>query len=148
MKFPFFMIAALAIAANSIAQDRVKVGDVVDLEERIMIKKMNDELNKPDPNAPPAPVPMMAAPKPPKISYPTETLAVYGTSATGYQGQLSMGGRTYVVRAGTPVQEYIVDSVTPFGVELKKTVAPTKRRGKHRPTMPTQQMMFVPLVAH
>ena len=148
MKFSFFAIAMLAIATNSFAQDRVRVGEVVDLEERIMIKKMNDELNKPDPNAPPAPMPVMVAPKPPKISYPTETLAVYGTSATFYEGQLSMGGRTYVVRTGTPVQEYIVNSVTPFGIELKKTVVPTKRRGKHRAAAPVQQVMFAPLVAH
>lgn len=149
MKLSIYVIAALAITTNSFAQDQVKVGDVLDLEERIMIKKMTDELTKPNPNAPvAAPAPVIMPPKPAKIVYPTETLAVYGTSATFYEGQLSMGGRLYTVRAGSPVQEYIVNSVTPYGIELKRFVQPSKKKGKHRPGAPEQQILFAPLVLH
>lgn len=147
MKRTLFLISILAVSTASFAQDQVRVGDILDLEERIMVKKMTDELSKPNPNAPVAP-PMVITPRAPKIVYPTETLAVYGTSATFYEGQLSMGGRTYTVRTGTPVMEYVVTAVGPQGVEMSKTVPPKKGRKGHRAAEPQQVTLFAPLASH
>lgn len=147
MKRFFFLLPLLAISTATFAQDQIKVGDLLDLEERIMVKKMTDELSKPNPNAPPAP-PVVITPRAPKIVYPTETLAVYGTSATFYEGQLSMGGATYTVRNGSPVQGYTVTSVTPYGIELMKLV-PSKHLGKKsRAVEPQKVTLFAPLAAH
>jgi len=143
MKRFFTLIPLLAIATAAIAQEQITVGDILDLEERILIKKMNDELAKPNPNAPPAP-PVIIAPKAPKIVYPTQTLAVYGTSATFYEGQLSMGGKVYTVRAGTPVQDYVVTSVAPHGIELSKYTA-SRTRGKASSPAQQTQTLFVPI---
>jgi len=145
MKRLFFFIQLLAIASTSFAQEQLRVGDILDLEERIMIKKMTDELTKPNPNAPP-PAPIVISPKAPKIVYPTETLAVYGTSATYYEGQLSLGGTTYTVRNGTPVAEYVVSSVSPAGIQLTKLV-PAKKRGKKGGQAELKKVtLFAPLV--
>ncbi|UTY55861.1 hypothetical protein [Massilia sp. erpn] len=147
MKRFFLLFSFFAIPAITHAQEQVRVGDVLDLEERIMVKKMTDELSKPNPNAPP-PVPIVIAPPAQKIVYPTETLAVYGTSATFYEGQLSMGGRTYTVRNGTPVQGYTVTAVTPHGIELSKLVAPKKSGKKQSAAEPQKMIVFAPLAAH
>ncbi|MFC5550206.1 hypothetical protein [Massilia aerilata] len=147
MKRFFFLLSFFAISSAALAQDQVRVGDVLDLEERIMVKKMTDELSKPNPNAPPAP-PIVITPRAPKIVYPTETLAVYGTSATFYEGQLSIGGRTYTVRNGSPVQEYTVTAITPEGIVLSKLVAPKKVGKKSRAAEPQKVTLFAPLAAH
>lgn len=147
MKLSIFLLPLFALSTATLAQDQIKVGDLVDLEERIMVKKMTDELSKPNPNAPP-PAPVLIVPRAPKIVYPTETLAVYGTSATSYEGQLSMGGATYTVRNGAPVQGYTVTAVTPSGIELSKTVTPKKMGKKSRLAEPEKVTLFAPLVAH
>lgn len=112
------IIPLLVLTSAAFAQE-VKVGDLIDLEERVLIKKMAEELNKPNPNAPP-PAPVILRPKAPKIIHPTETLAVYGTNVTFYEGQLSMGGQVYTVRNGMPVQDYVVSAVSPQGITLVK----------------------------
>lgn len=147
MKRTFFLLPLFAIATAAVAQDQIKVGDLLDLEERLMVKKMNDELSKPNPNAPPAP-PVVVLPRAPKIVYPTETLAIYGTSATAYEGQLSMGGMTYTVRNGTPVQDYTVTAVTPAGIELTKLAQSKKAGKKARVAEPQKVTLFAPLAAH
>jgi len=144
MNRTLFLISLFVLSSAACAQDPVKVGEILDLEERIMVKKMTDELSKPNPNAPP-PAPVIIPPRAPKIVYPTETLAVYGTSATFYEGQLSMGGRTYTVRTGSPVQDYVVSSITQNGIELTKYPAAAKGRKKHRKAEPRKVTLFAPL---
>lgn len=97
MKRISLIISCLIVAQSSIAQEPVKLGDLIDLEGRVLYKKMADELSKPNPNALPPPPPIVVVPKAPKVVFRTETLAVYGTSATFYEGQLSMGGKLYTV---------------------------------------------------
>ena len=144
MKRYLTLIPLFALASAALAQNPVSVGDVLDLEERVLVKKMNDELTKPNPNAPPAPPSAMPMPKAPKVVYPTQTLAVYGTSVTSYEGQLFMGGRVYTVQNGTPVQGYVVKSVAPNGIALEKQSA-GPRRGK-KPARATQtKTLFAPL---
>jgi hypothetical protein len=143
MKRFLSLISLLIVVSASHAQERITVGDILDLEERILLKQMTDELNKPNPHAPQA-APVVVLPKAPKIVYPTETLAVYGTSATFYEGQLSLGGQVYTVRQGMPVAGYIVNSVTPFGIELSK-VSTGPARGKKRSRQQTNQTTFAPL---
>lgn len=143
----FTLIPLFLLASAALAQDQVKVGDVVDLEERVLIKKMADELSKPNPNAPPPPPPSVTLRKPPKIVYRTEALAVYGTSATFYEGQLSMGGKTYTVRNGTPVQDYVVTSVAPQGIELSKNPA-GQRGGRASAKAQAKQTLFAPIATH
>lgn len=119
----FTILPLFVVASTAFAQEASKVGELVDLEERVLYKKMADELSKPNPNAPPAPPPAIRVPKAPKIVHRTETLAVYGTSATFYEGQLSMGGKVFTVRNGTPVQDYVVTAVSPAGITLAKNGA-------------------------
>jgi hypothetical protein len=145
MKRSFFLIALLALSTPSFAQDKASVGDILDLEERVMLKKMTDELSKPSPNAPP-PAPVIIPRRTPKIVYPTETLAVYGTSATFYEGQLSMGGRMHTVRSGMPVEGYVVSSISPSGIELTKYVPSKKGRKKHRASETQKVTLFAPLI--
>jgi hypothetical protein len=145
MKRISLLIQLLAISSISFSQEQLRVGDILDLEERIMVKKMTDELSKPNPNSPP-PAPIVIASKAPKIVYPTETLAVYGTSATYYEGQLFMGGATYTVRNGTPVAEYVVTSVSPAGIQLSKLVPGKKRGKKHGRSEMEKVTLFAPLV--
>jgi len=136
----FAIIPLLLFTTAALAQEQVKVGDVIDLEERVLVKKMADELSKPNPNAPP-PAPVIFRPKVPKVIHRTETLAVYGTTATSYEGQLSMGGKLYTVRAGMPVQDYRVTNVTPQGITLTKGVGRTRGRSAGN------QTLFAPLAA-
>jgi len=145
MNRPLFLIALLFLSAPSFAQDKASVGDILDLEERIMLKKMTDELSKPNPNAPP-PAPVVIPRRAPKIVYPTETLAVYGTSATFYEGQLSMGGRMHTVRSGMPIEGYVVSSIGPSGIELTKYVAPKKARKRHGASGAQKVTLFAPLI--
>jgi hypothetical protein len=146
MKFLLTIISVFFIATASAAsaQDQVKVGDVLDLEERILVKKMMEEAAKPNPNAPP-PLPVSIVPKTPKIVYPTETVAVYGTSATFYEGELTMGGKLYTVRNGSPVQGYIVTSVSPNGIELTK-YAVSNRNSKKKTEAYKKTTLFAPRV--
>lgn len=137
----FTIIPLLVVASAAFAQEQVKVGDLIDLEERVLVKKMADELSKPNPHAPP-PAPVIIRPKAPKIVHRTETLAVYGTSATFYEGQLSMGGKVYTVRNGTPVQDYVVAAVSPQGITLMKKVGSQGRGRGHAGPIPT---LFAPL---
>jgi hypothetical protein len=130
----FTIIPLLFLTSAAFAQDDVKVGDLIDLEERVLIKKMADELSKPNPNAPP-PAPVVFRPKTPKIIHRTETLAVYGTSATFYEGQLSMGGKVHTVRNGTPVQDYVVTAVSPQGITLVKNGGGRGRRAGSNNTL-------------
>lgn len=145
MNRSLFLIALLFLSTPSFAQDKATVGDILDLEERIMLKKMTDELSKPNPNAPP-PAPVIIPRRAPKIVYPTETLAVYGTSATFYEGQLSMGGRMHIVRSGMPVEGYVVSSISPNGIELTKYVEPKKGSKKHRASGAKKVTLFAPLI--
>jgi hypothetical protein len=145
MKRILYIVPFLTLSISAFAQDSLRVGDMVDLEEKVMVKKMQDELNKPNPNMPPIPT-IVSVPQAPRIVYPTETLAVYGTSATYYEGQLSMGGRTFTVRKGTPVQGYIVSSIGPQGIELSKTVYHPKKR-KAGPNKSETKTVFAPLAA-
>ena len=147
MKRSIFLLPLFALSTAVLAQDQIRVGDVLDLEERIMVKKMTDELSKPNPNAPPAP-PIVITPRAPKIVYPTETVAVYGTSATFYEGQLSMGGINQTVRTGSQVQGYTVTSVSPRGIELTKLEMPKKVGKKSRKTEPQKVTLFAPLVTN
>jgi hypothetical protein len=149
MKTPFYpmVLAALFVAAApAIAQDQVKLGDLLDLEGRLAVKKMTDELNKPSANAPVSPpvsIPMPS--RAPAIVYPTEAMAVYGT-APDYQAQLSMGGQIYTVQKGTFVHEYVVSSITPQGILLTKdTSAPAGGRGRRAHPQPSS--MFAPLAS-
>ena len=142
MKRYFTLIPLLACASAAFAQQPINVGDVVDLEERVLIKKMNEELGKPNPNAPPLP-PAVILPKAPKVIHRTETLAVYGTSATFYEGQLSMGGKVYTVRNGTPVQGYVVTSVAPHGIALTQHTG--RSRGKGSSQGHTKHTLFAPI---
>lgn len=136
----FSIIPFLVVATSAFAQESIKIGDMVDLEERVLFKKMADELSKPNPNAPPAPLPVIAIPKPPKVIHRTETLAIYGTSATFYEGQLSMGGKVYTVRNGMPVQDYVVSVVAPHGITLVKKGS--SRRGRSAST----DTLYAPLI--
>lgn len=134
------VIPILAIASAACAQEPLQVGDLVDLEERVLYKKMADELSKPNPNAPP-PAPAIVLPKPPpKPVHRTETLAIYGTSATFYEGQLSMGGKIYPVRDGSAVGDYVVQAVAPHGITLVKSVG-----GKHTTRGGSNHTLFAPL---
>lgn len=138
----FTIIPLLVFVSTAAAQEPIKVGEMIDLEERVLFKKMADELSKPNPNAPPPPPPAIIIPKPPKVVHRTETVAVYGTSATSYEGQLSMGGKLYTVRVGTPVADYIVSSVAPHGVTLEKKIGGTDRRRAG-----TKETLFAPLAS-
>lgn len=129
----FTIIPLLLLTSAAFAQE-VKVGDLIDLEERVLVKKMADELSKPNPNAPP-PAPVIFRPKAPKITHRTETLAVYGTNATFYEGQLSMGGKVHTVRNGTPVQDYVVTAVSPQGITLVKNGGGRARRAGSNHTL-------------
>lgn len=142
MKRIFTIIPLLAFTSTAFAQEPIKVGDMVDLEERVLFKKMADELSKPNPNAPPALPPAMLMPKAPKVIHRTETLAVYGTTATFYEGQLSMGGKVYTVRNGTPVQDYVVTAVAPQGITL------VKNGGRNRSRAGLNHTLFAPLTTH
>ena len=145
MKRYFTLIPLFALASAALAQNQMSVGDVLDLEERVLVKKMNDELSKPNPNAPPMPPPAVLMPKAPKVAYPTQTLAVYGTSATSYEGQLALGGNVYIVQTGSHVQDYVVTSIAPHGIALAKpsSAAP---RGKNTSHAAQTQTLFAPLV--
>lgn len=145
MKRFFLLVPILLLTNAAVAQDQLKVGELLDLEERIMVKKMTDELAKPNPNAPAAP-PVIVAPRAPKIVYPTEALAIYGTSSTYYEGQLSMGGRTYTVRNGTILPEYVVSAISPQGIELTKLIGPSKGK-KGRRDGDQKVTLFAPLVS-
>lgn len=146
MKFFLTIISLIFIATASAAsaQDQVKVGDVLDLEERILVKKMTEEAAKPNPNAPP-PLPVSIIPKTPKIVYPTETVAVYGTSATFYEGQLTMGGKLFTVRNGSSVEGYIVTAVAPNGIELTKYPI-SNRKSKKNTEASKKKTLFAPMV--
>lgn len=147
MKRFLCMIPLAMLITTAFAQEQpLRVSDMLDLEEKIMMKKMTEDLNKPNANIPPPP-PVIVAAKAPAIVYPTETLAVYGTTATSYEGQLSLGGHTYTVRKGTPVQAYTVTAIGPQGIELTRYV-PGKRRGKKHQSAPERQVIFAPLAAH
>jgi len=144
IKHLVFTLISLVLTASSIqAQEQIKVGDVLDLEERILMKRMSDELNKPSANAPSV-APVIVMTKAPPIQYPTETLAVYGTSATFYEGQLSIGGQIFTVRNGSSVQGYLVSSVVPDGIELTK-MGGARKRGAKSSRNKAQQTLFVPL---
>lgn len=144
MKRFSLLLSILLLSGTAAAQDQLKLGDLLDLEERIMVKKMTDELAKPNPNAPAAP-PVIVAPRAQKVVYPTETLAIYGTSSTYYEGQLSMGGRTYTVRNGTMLPEYVVSAISPQGIELTKLAASAKGK-KGRRGEAQKVTLFAPLV--
>jgi hypothetical protein len=147
MKRFLCMIPLAMLVTTAFAQEQpLRVSDMLDLEEKIMMKKMTDDLNKPNPNMPP-PMPVIVAPKEAPVVYPTETLAIYGTNATSYEGQLSLGGRIYTVRKGTPVQAYTVTAIGPDGIELTRYV-PGKKHGKKHRSEPERQVTFVPLAAH
>lgn len=144
MKRIITLISLIATANLANAQESISVGQVLDLEERILLKQMTDELNKPSPHAP-ATAPVVVTPKAPKIAYPTETLAVYGTSDTFYEGQLSFDGKVYTVRKGMRVQDYVVTSVSLHGIELTKTAA-APSRGKRSVRPQPNKVVFAPLV--
>jgi len=147
MKRFLCMIPLAMFVTSAFAQEQpLRVSDMLDLEEKIMMKKMTDDLNKPNPNAPP-PIPVIVAPKAAPVVYPTEALAVYGTTATSFEGQLSLGGHTYTVRMGTPVQAYTVTAIGPQGIELTRYV-PRKKRGKKHQSEPERQVSFFPVVGH
>lgn len=137
----FTLIPLLVLTSAAFAQEQVKVGDLIDLEERVLYKKMADELSKPNPNAPP-PAPVIIRQKPPKLIHRTETLAIYGTNATFYEGQLSMGGKVYTVRNGMPVQDYVVTAVSPNGITLVRNGGGSGR-GRAR----SNHTLFAPLAA-
>lgn len=127
-------------AITAVAQERPTVGTVLDLEERILLKKMNEEMSRTDPNSAPKPT---AAAKPKKIVYPTKALSVYGTSASFYEGQLAHGGMTHQVRVGTAIDGYIVTAVSPAGIELTKQ-APKKKKGIGKGAGNTPKKIFAP----
>lgn len=145
MKRISIIISCLIVAQSAIGQEPVKLGDLIDLEGRVLYKKMADELSKPNPNAPPPPPPIVIAPKAPKVVFRTETLAVYGTSATFYEGQLSMGGKLYTVREGTPVQDYVVTAVLPNGIMLTKLGGGGRGRGNDSSRRNAHNTLFAPL---
>lgn len=146
MKKLLFALPLLALSFAAGAQDQVKLGDLLDLEDRVILKEMNEKLKPTGPaaNTPP-PIPVVA--HQPKVVYPTEALAVYGTSATFYEGQLSINGRVYTVRVGTPVDGgYIVTAVTPAGIMLTRPRQTAATKSK-RPAGQGAEVVFAPLVS-
>lgn len=147
MKRFLCMIPLAMLATTAFAQEQpLRVSDMLDLEEKIMMKKMTDDLNKPNPNMPP-PMPVIVASREAPVVYPTVTLAVYGTTATFYEGELSLGGQSYPVRKGSTVQAYTVTAIGPQGIELTRYV-PRKKHGKKHQSEPERQVTFAPLVTH
>jgi hypothetical protein len=135
------LAAALSLASAPCRAQEITIGTIMDLEDQIVLKKLNEELRKPSANAPlPVPLP----PPPPQKVYPTQTLAVYGMSPD-YEAQVTHGGTLYQVKVGARVGAYKVAAISPFGAELRRPGQPVKR-GKGKP-VPQDEILFAPLAA-
>lgn len=132
---------ALAVASASLLAETVTLGDMVDLEAKITLKKMTDELNKssqlpgqfsqqqtgltPSMMKSSGPLPDNSSSLPMKVKKLVPvTNAVYGISGDGetqYRGILNWGDESYPVKIGSVVHGYTVNSITSKGIRLTKT---------------------------
>lgn len=135
----------LAAAGAALAQD-ITIGTILELEDKIKIKKMTDELTKNNGQTPVAPAPIIALPPPAKV-YPTETLEIHGVDHV-YTGLLTMGGVNYRVQKGAMVNGYVVASISPAGIELRRLSVEAKKGGKRgKSDYQKQTSIFAPLSA-
>ncbi|MGT2460232.1 hypothetical protein ACU4GI_46970 (plasmid) [Cupriavidus basilensis] len=136
------LFAALAVAilcgAAQAQTDVPTVGQIESLENKLTIKRLNDELMKPGAGAGAgvaalpaadsgAPIKVTAAPTVEAKPYVTTVYGVSNADGTmDYQGHLNWNGRVYPIRTGARVAGYKVRRLTAAGAEL----APVGQRGK------------------
>lgn len=147
-KRALFFLASLLFASTGLAQE-VTIGTLMDLEDKIKVKKMHEELEKPSANAPPPPpvtsiLPVAA----PAIKYPTQAMEIHGVDQN-YSGILSMGGMNFAVKKGSFVNGFTVTAITPSGIELTKAgTANARSAGKgNRAKSAKNNVIFAPLPA-
>lgn len=138
------LLISLLAFGTACAQE-VTIGTLLDLEDKIKVKKLNDELEKPSGNVVAAPPPTILPVAPVAKSYPTQAMEIHGVDQH-YSGVLSMGGMNFEVKPGSFVNGYVVSAITPAGIELTKAGAAGRTKGKSRNSKPGQgNVIFAPL---
>lgn len=138
------LLMSLVAVETAYAQE-VTIGTLLDLEDKIKVKKLRDELEKPSGNVVAAPTPAILPVAPVAKSYPTQAIEIHGVDQH-YSGVLSMGGMNFEVKTGSLVNGYVVSAITPSGIELTKAGATGRTKGKGRNSKPRQgSVIFAPL---
>ncbi|MFJ1256057.1 hypothetical protein [Cupriavidus sp. CuC1] len=133
-------LAAAMLCQAAIAQtDVATVGEIESLENKLTIKRLNDELLKPGAGVAGIATPGAAVAAPaggpgvlaaPAVEAKPYVAAIYGVSnvdgTMDYHGHLNWNGRIYPIRTGARVAGYQVRRLTAEGAVL----APVGQRGK------------------
>lgn len=152
--FRFATLLAVASVSSAAFAEKIPLSDFLDVEAKIAMKKMNDELLTVTPSSsgstsPGSPIPggLMPSMAPignsprlpvtdgaasraaPKTTSPV-TQIVYGTSSASevvYRGVLIWNDQSYPVKVGSVVKGYTVSSISSSGTDLTKV-----SKGKHK----------------
>lgn len=130
-----FSVAGFLIANQSLAQEAT-LGDLLNLETKVTVAKMKEELAKSSatevklPVLPKLDVPVKRAPVEPK------TIAIYGVSPN-YEGLMDFDGRVMKVKQGSSVFGKSVVNITAEGITLltppkAKVTKPVKKNKSKR----------------
>lgn len=128
-----FSVAALLVANHALAQETT-LGDLLNLETKVTVSKMKEELAKT--SAPEIKVPVLPKMDSPVKRAPVEprTIAIYGVSPN-YEGLMDFNGSVMKVKQGSSVFGKVVTNITAEGITLltpakTKPVKAVKRKSK------------------
>lgn len=146
MKKIIILIALAVSSLMAFGASAQTIGELVDLENQIVKKRLVDELNKPATGSIGGPMPSIAAPAgaqpapmptadatPAKTekNEPPKTTAIYGMNDNGvaeYKGIVQWGGASFEVRPGRTIRGYRVETVDKSGTTfIRKTSNGTNR---------------------
>lgn len=127
-------VVGLLLSASTMAQETT-MGDMLNLESRVTVSKMKEELAKSSPpEVKTVTLPKLDMPSKPVV-LPPRTVAIYGMEPN-YQGLMDFNGSVVTVSKGSQVFGKVVSDVSVHGVTLS-TPAPMRavrkaKRGKQR----------------
>ena len=136
------LILMSILAIGTAHAQEVTIGTLLDLEDKIKVKKLHDELEKPSGNVVAAPPPAILPVAPVAKSYPTQAMEIHGVDQH-YSGVLSMGGMNFEVKKGSFVIGYVVSSITPSGIELTRAGSAGRKGRNSKPGQGS--VIFAPL---
>ena len=118
-----WILSLILVGTTSIvsAQESVKLSEMLDLEAKVALAKMKEELNKTT-----TPVPTVPIPNLPKVDFKPQqsepyTVAVFGVSPD-YKAHMNINGNVVLVSKGQKIEGRTIVDISKAGITMQEPV--------------------------
>ncbi|MBC3871444.1 hypothetical protein [Undibacterium oligocarboniphilum] len=127
---PFFkMIIASFMLVSTVSHAQQTLGDMLDLESKITVSKMKEELAKSSGEVKPTILPKLDAPVKP-VHVEPRTVAIFGVSPD-YEGIMDVNGSMVPAKKGSLIDGRLVTDISVSGITLTEIATPKRKSSKH-----------------